>query len=80
MNWHLMKKYIFKSGVSMINKIRKLAEKYNGENKELISNILKFDDAFLNMDIETSYSILKELGVPEKDIEKVFIELVRNEE
>ena len=64
----------------MINKIRKLAEKYKGENKELISNILKFDDAFLNMDIETSYSILRELGVPEKDIEKVFIELVRNEE
>lgn len=75
-----MKKYIFKSGVGMINKIRKLAEKYNGENKELISNILKFDDAFLNMDIETSYSILRELGVPEKDVEKVFIELVRNEE
>lgn len=75
-----MKKYIFKSGVGMINKIRKLAEKYNGENKKLISNILKFDDAFLNMDIETSYSILRELGVPEKDIEKVFIELVRNEE
>jgi hypothetical protein len=75
-----MKKYIFRSGVIMINKIRKLAEKYRGENKELISNILKFDDAFLNMDIETSYSILRELGVPEKDIEKVFIELVRNEE
>lgn len=75
-----MKKYIFKSGVIMIDKITKLAEKYNGENKELISNILKFDDAFLNMDIETSYSILRELGVPEKDIEKVFIELVRNEE
>lgn len=75
-----MKKYIFKSGVIMINKIGKLAEKYNGENKELISNILKFDDAFLNMDVETSYSVLKELGVPEKDIEKVFIELVRNEE
>ncbi len=75
-----MKKYIFRSGVIMINKIRKLAEKYKGENKELISNILKFDDAFLNMDIETSYSILRELGVPEKDIEKVFIELVRNEE
>lgn len=75
-----MKKYIFRSGVIMINKIRKLAEKYKGENKELISNILKFDDAFLNVDIETSYSILRELGVPEKDIEKVFIELVRNEE
>ena len=75
-----MKKYISRSGVIMINKIRKLAEKYKGENKELISNILKFDDAFLNMDIETSYSILRELGVPEKDIEKVFIELVRNEE
>lgn len=75
-----MKKYIFRSGVIMINKIRELAEKYKGENKELISNILKFDDAFLNMDIETSYSILRELGVPEKDIEKVFIELVRNEE
>lgn len=75
-----MKKYIFRSGVIMINKIRKLAEKYKGENKELISNILKFDDAFLNMDVETSYSILRELGVPEKDIEKVFIELVRNEE
>lgn len=75
-----MKKYIFRSGVIMINKIRKLAEKYKGENKELISNILKFDDAFLNMDIETSYSILRELGVPEKEIEKVFIELVRNEE
>lgn len=75
-----MKKYIFRSGVIMINKIRKLAEKYKGENKELISNILKFDDVFLNMDIETSYSILRELGVPEKDIEKVFIELVRNEE
>lgn len=75
-----MKKYIFRSGVIMINKIRKLAEKYKGGNKELISNILKFDDAFLNMDIETSYSILRELGVPEKDIEKVFIELVRNEE
>lgn len=75
-----MKKYIFRSGVIMINKIRKLAEKYRGENKELISNILKFDDAFLNMDVETSYSILRELGVPEKDIEKVFIELVRNEE
>lgn len=75
-----MKKYIFRSGVIMINKIRKLAEKYKGETKELISNILKFDDAFLNMNIETSYSILRELGVPEKDIEKVFIELVRNEE
>ena len=75
-----MKKYIFRSGVIMVNKIRKLAEKYRGENKELISNILKFDDAFLNMDIETSYSILRELGVQEKDIEKVFIELVRNEE
>lgn len=75
-----MKKYIFRSGVIMNNKIRKLAEKYKGENKNLISNILKFDYAFLNMDIETSYSILRELGVPEKDIEKVFIELVRNEE
>lgn len=75
-----MKKYIFRSGVIMINKIRKLAEKYKGENKELISNILKFDDAFLNINIETSYSILRELGVQEKDIEKVFIELVRIEE
>lgn len=64
----------------MIDKIRKLAEKYNGKNKELISNILKFDDAFFHMNIDSSYGILKELGVPEKDIEKVFIELVRNEE
>ena len=67
-----MKKYIFRSGVIMINKIRKLAEKYRGENKELISNILKFDDAFLNMDIETSYFILRDWGVPETDIEKFF--------
>ena len=38
---------------------------------ELIKKILDAKDPFMNMPIEYAYSILRDLGVKEKDLQKV---------
>lgn len=49
-------------------------EKY--EKYKLIKKILNKDDCFLNMNIEYAYAILRDLGVPEKKIKDVYLELI----
>ena len=43
---------------------------------EIIKNILKDDDCFLNMDVEHSYSILRDLGVNENSIAACYSSLI----
>ncbi len=62
----------------MIQELRERAKALQQEDKEkyeLISNILSDDNCFLKMDIETAYSILKDLGI--EDIEKTYIKLMK---
>ena len=42
---------------------------------ELISDILSDDNCFENMDMETAYSILNDLGI--ENINEVYIELMK---
>lgn len=45
----------------------------------LIKNILEYDKCFFEMDINTAYSILRDLQVKEKDIKTVYQALIRIE-
>ena len=47
----------------MLDKIRIKASLYNGKNKELINHILENDNCFFQMKYETSYNLLKEIGI-----------------
>ncbi len=42
----------------------------------LIKKILNTDNAFLKMNIETSYSILRDLGIEERDLRRTYLELI----
>ena len=61
--------------------LKKLREQANSlksvdnEKYQLISEILKEDNCFQCMDMETAYSILMDLQV--EDIDKVYIELMK---
>lgn len=46
---------------------------------QTIANILKNDNCFFEMDIESAYSILKDLNVKESDINKVYLDLIKIE-
>lgn len=62
----------------MLEQLRMKALELQENNKEkyqLISNILSDDDCFSKMNMETAYSILKDLEV--EDINKVYIELMK---
>ena len=61
----------------MLDKIRIKASLYNGKNKELINNILENDNCFFQMKYETSYNLLKEIGIEQNSISKVLIDLLR---
>jgi len=61
----------------MFNKIKNLALNYNGEARETILNLLKDEKCFYKMDIDTTYNILKTIGVSESEINKVVIELLK---
>ena len=62
----------------MLNKLRKLAQELLDKDKEkytLILEILKEDDCYKKMDMDTFYSILDDLGIRDKN--KVYIELMK---
>lgn len=62
----------------MLEVLRNRAEELIETDKkkyELILNILKDDDCFMKIDMDTAMSILNDLGVEEK--EKVYIELLK---
>lgn len=61
----------------MFNKIKNLALNYNGEARETILDLLKDENCFYKMDIDTTYNILKTIGVSESEINKVVIELLK---
>ena len=42
----------------------------------LIQDILGVEDCFLNMDIEYAYSILRDLGIAEEELNGVYAELI----
>ena len=42
----------------------------------LIKKILNTDNAFLKMNIETSYSILRDLGIEERNLRRTYLELI----
>ena len=43
---------------------------------EIIKNILKDDNCFLNMDIEHAYAILRDLGIDEKMVDSYYSDLI----
>ena len=58
-------------GLLILNKNNEQKEKY-----ELIKKILKDDKCFFKMDMETSYALLRDLEIKEKDLEKIYKELI----
>lgn len=67
-----------KNKVIYLQKIRRLAQKYQGIYKEEIEQILKNDTCFLEMSYQTTYKLLKVLGLNEREIEFSIIELLRD--
>ncbi len=69
----------------MIERLRLLNNKLielNMNNEEnlkkykLIQKILSDDKCFLKMEIEYAYSILRDLGIAETDLKKIYMELI----
>ena len=66
----------------MLDKLRSQCEELlavNYEKYKTIANILNNDKCFFEMDIETAYSILKDLKVTDEDLNKVYLELIKIE-
>lgn len=66
----------------MLEKLQKinvsLMEHYKNDEKNLkiqktISKILETEDCFFKMSIEQAFSILRELKIPKKDFEKIYL-------
>lgn len=67
----------------MLNKLREQCEslKENDVRKySLIESILKDDMCFFKMSIETSYSILTDLGYNKEELKKVYLKLINEDE
>ena len=69
----------------MVEVLRKLNNdliKLNANNEEnlkkykLIQEILSDDKCFFKMEIEYAYSILRDLGIEEKDLKNVYMKLI----
>ena len=68
----------------MIEKLRKINSdiiiQTNDEQKKkkhlLIAKLLKDQQCFLKMNIETSYALLRELNIPEEEIKEKYQELI----
>ena len=68
----------------MIEKLREINDRIidqtnNEEVKKkqlLIKKILKEDDCFLKMNIETSYALLRELMIPEEQLKDIYMRLI----
>ncbi len=61
----------------MIDKLRKQAKLLEKQDSkyQIIEKILENDKCFLEMDIDTSYSILKDLNILPSDIDNVYLSL-----
>ena len=62
----------------MLNKLRELAQQLKEQDEAkytLILNILKEDDCYKKMDMDTFYSILDDLGIKNKN--KVYVQLMK---
>lgn len=69
----------------MIEKLRALNERLielnvddevNIKKYQCIQKILQEDKCFLKMEVEYAYSILRDLGIQEQDLRKVYLELI----
>ena len=69
----------------MLEKLRelnlKLIDSYQNNEEKLkkqliIQKMLSFKNCFLQMDIETAYSVLKDLTLPKESIKEVYKELI----
>lgn len=69
----------------MIEKLRKINNKLielNSNDEEklkkyiLIKKVLADEKCFFKMEIEYAYSILRDLGVEEKDLKKIYMQLI----
>lgn len=66
----------------MLDKLRKQCDDLlitDEEKYKMISNILKNDNCFFEMDIDTAYQILEDLNVKKEDIRKVYLDLIKIE-
>ncbi len=68
----------------MIEKLRKInsdiiiqtSDEQKKKKHLLIAKLLKDKQCFLKMNIETSYALLRELNIPEKEIKEKYQELI----
>ena len=69
----------------MLEKLRelnlKLIDNYQNDEEKLkkqliIQKMLSFKNCFLQMDIETAYSVLRDLTLPKESIKEVYKELI----
>ena len=51
-------------------------DEINLKKQLLIQKILNEKGCFFKMKIETAYSILKDLNIPEDDVKKIYLELI----
>ncbi|MCH5167659.1 MAG: hypothetical protein J1F35_07220 [Erysipelotrichales bacterium] len=66
----------------MLDRLRKQCDDLLSTDVEkymTISNILKNDNCFFEMDIDTAYKILEDLNVKKEDISKVYLDLIKIE-
>lgn len=67
----------------MFDKLRKqceLLKKNNPEKYTIIECILINESAFFTIDVDLSLTILRDLGVKEDDLKKVYLKLIEKEE
>ncbi len=67
----------------MLNKLRKQCEllmSNDPEKYQVIKDILANDSAFFEMDVDVSLSILRDLGVEEENLNKVYLKLIEKED
>lgn len=64
----------------MLEKLRilnkKMIEKSSSEKYLVIDKILADDKCFFKMSVEEAYAILRDLGIEDENIRKVYLELV----
>ena len=69
----------------MLDRLRKINEKLiklNHDNQEilnkqlLIQKILKEEDCFQKIDVETAFNILKDLQIPQENLKNIYLSLI----
>lgn len=64
----------------MLDKLRKKCESLKNNDPEkyqIIQEILANDEAFFEIDIDMALSILRDLGIEEKDLNNVYLNLIK---